>query len=73
MVYDNYTFLICYGVHFKSMCKRIMDLGVFKHITLHKATFDTYEVTAPRNLHLDNNNVVEAITIDSIVLEAIET
>lgn len=55
------------------MCKRIMDLGVFKHITLHKATFDTYEVTAPRNLHLDNNNVVEAITIDSIVLEAIET
>ena len=37
-------------IHFKSMYKWIMDSGASKHMTLHKAAFDTYEVIIPRNM-----------------------
>ena len=35
----------------------------------HKAIFDTYEVIAPRIVHLDNDNVVERIGIGCIVVK----
>ena len=48
-----------------------MNSDVFKYITLHKATFDIYDVIPPRNVHLINNNVVQAIEKGFIVVEAI--
>lgn len=48
-----------------------MDLGASKHITLHKTTFDKNEVIAPHNVHLGDNNVVEATRMGSIIVEAI--
>ena len=68
---DDYTFVMRNETHSKSMCKWIMDSGASKHMTLHKAAFDTYEVITPRNVHLDDNNVVQAIGMESIVVEAI--
>ena len=40
-------------------------------MTLHRATLDTYEIIASHNVHLADNNVVEAIEMGSIIVEAI--
>ena len=40
-------------------------------MTLHKATFDMYEVITPCNVHLDENNIVQAIGMGSIIMKAI--
>ena len=40
-------------------------------MTLDKATFITYEVIASCNTHLDNDNVVEAINVGSVVIKTI--
>ena len=56
--------------HFKSMCKLIMDSSASKHMTLDKATFDTYEIISPRNVHVDDNSIVQAIGMGSFVVEA---
>ena len=48
-----------------------MKLGASKHMTSHRAAFNTYEVIIPRNVHLDDNNVVGAIRMESIIMEAI--
>ena len=53
------------------MCKWIMDLGASKHMTSHKATFDTYELITPCNVHFGDNSVIQTIGIRSIVVEAI--
>ena len=55
----------------KSMCKWIMNSSVFKHMTSHKAALNTYEVITPRNVYLDDNTVVQAFGMRSIVVEAI--
>lgn len=47
-----------------------MDLEATKCITSHKAAFSTYEVIATCNVHLDDESVVEAIGIASIVVKA---
>lgn len=36
-----------------------------------RAAFDTYEVVAPHNVYLDDDNIVEAIGMDIIIFEAI--
>lgn len=48
-----------------------MDLEATKYITSHKAAFSTYEVIATHNVHLDDESVVKAIGIASIVVKAI--
>ena len=48
-----------------------MDSGATKHMTSHRATFDTYEVVASQNVHLGNDSIVEAIGMGSIVVEVI--
>ena len=47
------------------------EYGASKHMTSHRATSNTYEVIIPRNVHLDDNNVVDAIRMESIIMEAI--
>lgn len=58
-------------VHFKSVCKWIMASGASKHMTLHRTIFHTSEVITQRNVHLDDNNMLQAIGIGSILVEAI--
>ena len=48
-----------------------MNSGAFKFVILYRATFDTYEVIAPRNVHLGDTSVVEVIGMSSIFVEAI--
>lgn len=58
-------------VHSKSVCKWIMDSEATIHITSHRTAFDTYEVIASHNVHLGDDSVVEALGIESIVMEVI--
>lgn len=44
--------------HSNKTCKEIVDLGATKHMTLHKATFDMYEVIAICNEHLDDDGTI---------------
>lgn len=37
----------------------------------HRATFGMCEVIAPRNVYLDDNSVIQAIKMGSIIVEAI--
>ena len=68
---NDYAFATQDGPHSKSMCKWIMDSGATKHMTPHRAAFNTYEVIAPRNVHLGDDSVVEAIGVGSIVVEVL--
>ncbi len=68
---DDYAFAMRHGAHSRSACKWIMDSGATKHMTSHRAAFDTYEVIAPRNVHLGDDSVVEAIGMGSIVVEVV--
>ena len=58
--------------HLRSVCKWMMDLKATKHMTLQRTAFDTYEVISPHNMHLDDDNLSEAIGMGSIVV-GIET
>ena len=51
-----------------SICKRIMNLEVIKHMTLQRMTFDTYVVISPQNVQLGDNSMAEAIRMKSIVV-----
>lgn len=43
-----------------------------KHMTLHRIAFNMYEVIAPSNVHLyDDDIVIETIGMGSIIVEAI--
>ena len=53
------------------MCKWIMDSGATKHMTPHRNAFHTYEVIAPRNVHMGDDSVVKTIGMGSIVVEAV--
>lgn len=68
---DNYAFVMRNGVHLKSLYKRIMNLEASKYMTLHQTASGTYEIIAPCDVHLDNNNVGKAIGMGSIIIEAI--
>ena len=46
-----------------------MDSGATKQMTLHRTTFNTYEVVFQRNMHLGDDGVAKAIDILSIVIE----
>lgn len=48
-----------------------MDSKASKYMTLCRAAFNTYEVIASRNVHLGDNDVVKAIGMGSIIVEAI--
>ena len=37
----------------------------------HRVAFNTYEINTPRNLYLDDNSVIQAIGMRSIVTETI--
>ena len=51
----------------KSICKWIMDSGATKHMTLHRTTFNTYEVISPRDVRLSDGSMAAAIGMGSIV------
>ena len=68
---DDYAFATQDGPHFKSMCKWILDSGATKHMTPHRMAFHTYEVISPRNVHLGDDSVVNAIGIGSILVEVL--
>jgi hypothetical protein len=46
-----------------------MDSGATKHMTPHKVAFDMYEVIPTRNVHMGDDNIVEAIGMGSILVE----
>jgi hypothetical protein len=46
-----------------------MDLGVTNHMTSHGVAFDTYEVIAPSNFYLVDDNIMQAIRMGSILNE----
>ncbi len=66
---DDYSFATKDGDHFKAICKWIMHSGATKHMTPHRATFDTYEVIPTRNVHMGDDSIVEAIRMGSILVE----
>lgn len=51
------------------MYKWIMDSRASNHMISHRTTFVTYEIMALHNIYLDDDGVVEAIGIGSIVVE----
>ncbi len=55
------------GDHFKAIYKWIMDSGATKHMTPHRAAFDTYEVIPTCNVHMGDDSIVEAIGMGSIL------
>ena len=57
--------------HETHLCKWIMDSRVSKHMTSHGVAFDTYEVIAPSNVSLDDDNIVQAIIVGSIINEVL--
>ena len=68
---DDYAFVVRNEAHSKSMYRWIIDSEASKHMTSYKAAIDTYEVIISRNVHLDDDSVVQAIKIKCIVVEAI--
>jgi hypothetical protein len=48
--------------------KWIMNSRATKHMTLHEAAFNTYEVIFPRNMHVGDDSMAEAIGMGSIVV-----
>jgi hypothetical protein len=66
---DDYAFVTKDGDHCKAICKWIMDSGATKQMTPHKAAFDMYEVIPTRNVHMGDDNIVEAIGMGSIFVE----
>lgn len=67
----NYAFVMHNVAHSKIMCKWIINLGAFKHMTLHKITFDTYEVIAQQNVHLNDDSVVKTNGMETIMKDNI--
>ena len=55
-----------------SVFKWIMDSGATKHITLHRTTFNVYEVICLRNVHLGNDRVAKTIGM-WFIINVIET
>lgn len=51
------------------MSRSIVDLSCFKHITLYKHLFDSYEATLTSNVIFINNSPNKAIRIGSIIIE----
>lgn len=43
-----------------------------KHMTPHRASFDSYDVISPFNVHLDDDSVVQAFRMDCVVVEVLE-
>jgi transposase InsO family protein len=66
---DDYAFATQDGAHSNTMCKWIMDSGATKHMTPHRAAFHTYEVISPRNVHMGDDSIVQAIGMGTIVVE----
>lgn len=48
-----------------------MDSEATKHMNLHRAGFDIYEVIALRKISLNDNNIIEAVGMRTIVVKAI--
>lgn len=67
---DDYAFTRQCRAYFKAICIWILDSGATKYVTSHKASFDTYEVIAPCDVHL-SDCVVKTIRIGSIVVEVL--
>lgn len=69
---NDFIFVMRNKAHSKRVCKWIVNSEATKHMTLYiRATFDIYEIIASCNMHLNDNSVVKAIKIKSIVVEAI--
>lgn len=69
---DNYTVIVRNGAQFKSVFKWNRNLGVStKHMTSHRAKFNMYEAISSYNVYLDDDSVVKAIGMGSIVVETI--
>jgi len=65
----DFEFTIQDGVYSKTICKCIMYSGTTIHMTPHWAIFNTFEGIASQNAHLDDDSIVEASEMDSIVVD----
>lgn len=68
---NDYTFVMCNGIHFKSVYKWIIDLGAIKYVISHRTAFNTSKIIDPCNVYLEDDCVVKAIGMGSIIVEAI--
>ena len=68
---DDYTFVMHSMIHFKSLYKWFKNLETTKHMTLHRVVFNIYQIIAPHNVHLNDDSIVKAIGMGSIIMEAI--
>jgi hypothetical protein len=66
---DDYAFATKDVDHCKAICKWIMDLGATKQMTPQKVAIDMYEVIPTCNVHMGDDNIVEAIGIGSNLVE----
>lgn len=55
-------------MHLRSIYKWIMDSEATNHVTLHKMTFDIYEVISPCNMRMSDDSMTEAIRMGSFVI-----
>lgn len=67
----DYEFLIQDKVYSKAIYKWNMDSRASKHMTSHWEAFHTYEIIFKRNVYFGDNRIVEAIGMDSIVVEVV--
>ena len=68
---DDYAFVMRNEAHSKSVSKWIMDLGAYKHMTLYRTAINTCEIITPRNVQLNDKNVLQNLGMGSIVVKII--
>lgn len=66
---NEFAFATQYIAYLKRVRKWIMDLETTKHMTLHMAAFDTYNVISPHNKCLSGNSMADAIGRGCMAIE----
>lgn len=68
---DDYAFVLRSETQSNNVYKWITYLEPIKHMILHRVTFDMYDAITLHNVHLDDNSIVKAIGMGSIMVETI--